>query len=351
MFRKFDFCSLALLLAPVLCGSAAGQGSLDRVFLAKGAPSQGIITEMGRDKVVLNASGVGRDFATNEIVQITYADEPQELTSARNSVRAKNYNQALIELRKLDAAPPARDVIKQDVAYLKAICLARLAMTEGGDKAAAIAAMRAFATSAPQNYHFYDVAETLGDLAVASGNNADAARFYTAIAKAPWGDFQLRGNNAIGRALMAEKQFDQAVASFDAVLASELATPEATQQKQMATVGKAVCQAETGKADQAVATLQDIIAKSDPQEAVLFARTYNALGRCYLKQNKTKEALLAFLHTDVMFSGDPEAHAEALFYLSNLWVEVNKRERADNARNTLQQRYAGSQWSNPNRKP
>lgn len=349
MFRKFSLCSVSLLFL-ALSGSAA-RAQFDRVFLAKGAPNQGIITEMGRDKIVLDMSGVGREFPVNEIVRISYADEPTELNNARTAVAQRNYNAALTELRKLDAAPPARDVIKQDVDYFKALCQAKLAMTEGGDKAAATAAMRAFATSAPQNFHFYDVAETLGDLAVASGNYADAARFYGPIAGAPWGDYKMRGNNAIGRALSAEKKYAEAQTSFEAVLANELATPEAAQQKLLATVGKSLCLAETGKADQGIAALQDIIAKNDPQDVNLFARTYNALGRCYLKQNKPKDALLAFLHTDMLFYAEPDAHAEALFYLSSLWNDVNKADRAVTARSTLQQRYAGSVWNNPNRKP
>ena len=97
--------------------------------------------------------------------------------------------------------------------------------------------------------------------------------------------------------------------------------------------------------DEGVALLQDIINKNDPQDAPLFARTYNALGRCYLKLNKPKDALLAFLHTDVLFSGDAEAHAEALYHLSKLWSDMNKSDRAVAARTTLRERYAGSIWA------
>jgi len=347
MLRQLVFCSLPAVLLLGLHGQSRGQ--TDRVFGAKAQPTQGIIVEMGRDKVVLDMSGVKRDFPVNEITQISFADEPSDLNSARNAVRLRNYNQALTELRKLDAAPPARDVIKQDVEYYKALCLAKLAMSEGGDKAAATTAMLNFARAYPQNYHFYELAEMMGDMAASSGNSTDAAKYYGPVAAAPWPEYQMRGNNAIGRTLLSDKQFDQALTSFDKVLASELATPEAAQQKQMASVGKAVCQAETGKADQAVTALQEIIAKNDPQDAALFARTYNALGRCYLKQNKPKDALLAFLHTDVLFYADPDAHAEALFYLSTLWNDMNKTERAVAASNTLKTRYAGSVWNH--RKP
>jgi hypothetical protein len=106
-----------------------------------------------------------------------------------------------------------------------------------------------------------------------------------------------------------------------------------------------VALAETGKADEAIKQLQELIRKNDPQDAVLFARAYNALGRCYLKQNKPKDALLALLHTDVLFYSDADAHAEALYHLSKLWNEVNKSDRALAARTTLRERYAGSVWA------
>src|SRR5688572_13497017 len=66
-------------------GSALAQG-VDQVFLAKGPPSRGTIADAGmsRDKVQLDSGGAGRDIWVNEIVRITYKDEPTELNSGRN---------------------------------------------------------------------------------------------------------------------------------------------------------------------------------------------------------------------------------------------------------------------------
>lgn len=322
---------------------------MDQIFPVKGTPSRGTIQTDGmtHDKVALDMSGISRPFEVNEIVRITFAGEPQELVAGRNNFLQKNYNQALVDLKKLDGQKIDRAFIRQDIEFYKAASLCRLALSEGGDKSTASNTLYNFVKSAPQTYHFYEAAEMLGDLAMASGKWADAAKFYgpTGLAGAPWADYQLRANNATGRAHIGEKQYDQALEKFKAVLSSDLSTPEAVRQKNLANVGKAVCLAETGKVDEAVTLLKDLIDKNDPQDAVLFARAYNALGRCYLKQNKAKDAVLALLHTDVLFYSDADAHAEALYHLSKLWSDVNKSDRAVAARNTLRERYAGSIWA------
>ena len=126
---------------------------------------------MTRDKVTLDS----REIAVNEIVRITFKGEPPGLAAARNNVIQRNYNQALTELARLDGQQVSREFVRQDIEYYKALCQCKLAMSEGGDKTAAMNAMLNFVRAAPQSYHFYEAAETLGDLAMASGKWADVA--------------------------------------------------------------------------------------------------------------------------------------------------------------------------------
>lgn len=345
MLRKVVALSLPSLVFVLFGGWDAAFGQFDQIYQSKGVPSKGSITEMSKDQVTLEMSGVARPFGVNEIVRITYIDEPTELNNARNAVLQRNWNQAEIELKKLDGQTFARDLIRQDVEYYKALCLAKKAMTEGGDKTAASTAMLNFVRVAPNNYHFYDAAEILGDLAVSAGAFDKAVTYYKPIASAPFGDYQMRAGNAVGRALIAQSKFDEASQQFDEVLAVDLNTAEAMREKQFATIGKAQCLAELGKPAEGITMLQDLINKNDPADGVLFGRTYNALGKCYLKSNKPKDARDAFLFTEILFPNDSEAHAEALYHLSKLWSDLNKSDRAVAARNTLRERYPGSIWS------
>ena len=79
------------------------------------------------------------------------------------------------------------------------------------------------------------------------------------------------------------------MAAYDLILSSGLNTPEAVEQKMQATVGRAVCLAATGKHDEGITIIEDLIAKNDPNDASLFGRAYNALGACYLKAGKPQE--------------------------------------------------------------
>jgi tetratricopeptide (TPR) repeat protein len=346
LFRSLKVLTAAAVLVAGPAWFAQAQ-SLDSVYSTKGgAPSKGTVTEaMTRDQVTLDMAGVPRQFPVNEIARIIYGDEDNSLTNARNSVVAKNYNAALEELKKLTPEVLSRVHMQQDAAFYKALCELKLAMTEGGDKAKADAAMKQFLVSSPNSYHYYEAAELVGDLALSMGKYDDAVKAYGAVSRAPFEDYQMRANNAAARALVASKNYPDALTRFQAVLDAGLTTPEAAQQKVFATIGKAQCLGETGKPDEGIKMLEEIIAKNDPADAKLFGRTYNALGACQMKAGRPKEALLAYLHTDVLFYADSEAHAESLYWLTKLWTDLNKADRATQTRNTLRERYAGSLWN------
>lgn len=346
--RLLSIVTLALLAWAA--SPAAAWAQLDQVVL-RGQPAakKGVVKEITKEEVTLETNGVPQAYGVNEIVRINFDDEPIELNNARNAIATGKFDLALEELKKLDGKPQKNRNVAADIGFYKAYCQARHVMNVGGDRAAPLAKLLDWAKAYPTSYHFYEAAETLGDLSVAEGDFAKAATYYGSLAGSKFPDLQMRGNIAVGRALLSEKKFPEALAKFEAVIASSENSPGAVAQKQLASVGKAVCLAETGKPDEGIAILQAIIKDNSPEEdKLLFARAYTALGNCYLKQGKNKEALQAFLFTDILFDIDPDAHAEALYRLSKLWETVNKSDRAKDAKSMLQERYAGSVWAGMN---
>jgi tetratricopeptide (TPR) repeat protein len=168
---------------------------------------------------------------------------------------------------------------------------------------------------------------------------------YAELAKAPWPEYQMRAAVAIGRTLQLQDKHAEAVQKFDSVLKMSDDNDAAKAQKLSATLGKAVSLAATSPVDDAVKMIEDVIQNADPEQKEIQAQAYNALGTCYEKAGKSKDALLAFLHVDLLYNTVPDAHAEALSHLIPLWSAVGQEARAREARQTLQEKYANTRWA------
>ncbi|MEX2308468.1 MAG: tetratricopeptide repeat protein [Pirellulales bacterium] len=296
--------------------------------------------------VTLNKGLPGsRTIAVNELKSVQFDGEPPELSQARVNAANGAYKNALALLAKVDPRSVRRDYIKQDIEFYKAWCAAKLALAGDGEIADAGGQLNTFVRSYPQNFHCLAAVEMMGDLLMAGQRYEQAQKQYADLAKAPWPNYKMRAAVAIGRSLQAQGKHPVAVQQFDAALAITDDSADSQNQRLAATLGKAVSLAETGGIDDAVKIIEKVIHDADPQQKELHARAYNALGRCYEKAGKTKDALLAYLHVDVLYNNVPEAHAEALAQLAPLWKAIGQDERARESRQLLEERYGSSRWA------
>ena len=336
---------LVLLTMLLLAGQANAQS--DQIQTTRGARLEGEITDVSPVAVALDVRGSKRTIGVNEIKHITFAEDPAALKAGRARILVGKYDAGLADLQMVNPAEIQRDLVLRDLQYYLAFAEGKLALSTGGDKAKAVESMLAFVRAAPRSYHFFDAAELLGDLSVAQGEFTQAVKFYGAIsAKAPWPDYTMSARMAEARVTIAQGDYARAEQIYEAVLAEESASQEAKRQKLLAQVGKARCLAETGSPDQAIAAIESVIEKNDASDVELFGRAYNALGDCYTKAGKPQDALLAYLHVDILFYAQPEIHAEALYHLADLWKELKNQDRSVAAKKLLDERYAGSLWAN-----
>jgi len=155
----------------------------------------------------------------------------------------------------------------------------------------------------------------------------------------------MRAGVAIGRARLAQPGKEkEAKAAFDAALKIPGQGEAYDLLKLSATLGLAQCLA-ADEPDAAVKMVNDILAKADIEDTELHARAYNALGIAHRKAGRNTEALMAFLHVDVLYFAVPEAHAEALYNLAQLWDKRQKPNRARRAKQILAEQYSNSRWS------
>lgn len=337
---------LAAVFALLVASSTFAQ---DTVFKKGNQSERGTVTGMTKKGVTLASNGGDQTISANDILRISYTDEPQEMGDIRKAVHESNYKSALQDIGKINLASVDREFLRQEIEYFKALSLAKLAMTEGGDKAAAEKELLNFVKKYKDSYRFFTVAELLGDVASSAGKFPEAEKYYAPVTGAEWDDMRLRATVSLGRALASQGKSAEALAKFEAVVNDPVNTADTAPMKQLATVGKAAAMVETGKADEAIKMLNDqggIIATNDPfKDKVLMARSYNTLGNAYLKQGKKKEALVSFLFTHLLFFNDPDAHAEALYNIAKLYADAERSDKSLEARTTLTQRYAGSVWA------
>ncbi|GEM_PF-220435 len=343
------------LLTPLLLLAllAPGRAGADSIHLKDGKELTGTIPQGGitRTEIKIQRAGKTETVPVNQIQWISLDQkEPPALRTVRRLVVNGNYDMALRNFERYKDLDPGnvKDLlVKQEVEFYKALALAGKALQSGDENALKEAgkAMTTFLNNNQGSWHYFEANEMIGRLLSALNRPDRAVEYYAKLEEAPWPDVKLRGKVLQAQSLLRQKKADQALGQFQQVINQAQGKPELNSLLLSATVGKAEALAAQGKFDQAVPLLEGIVAKASPTDYELRARLYNALGRCHLAANKPREALLAFLHVDLLYHRSAEQHAEALYHLIQLWRKLGRPERADEAHARLMTRYKSSPWA------
>ncbi|MDV6031730.1 tetratricopeptide repeat protein [Stieleria sp.] len=318
------------------------QAQLDRVYTHdSGTASSGTITTVTKNGIQLKVGSNTKNFSEDEIRKVAFQGDPPPLARAREFAIDGQYEQALDELKALDFNTISRELIKVDATYYRFLSRAKLALAGQGDRKAATAEGLSFAGSNRDSYHFYSVAKLLGDLALAQKQHAKALQFYGALAQAPSTESKIQSRYLIGVTLLEQDDIPGAEKAFSDVASVEVNSTSALRLKTLAKAGQAVALAKGGKAKEGLELADKLITELNPTDIEMSAKIYNAQGASYEAAGDIEGAILAYLHTHLMFSGQPDAHATALSRLVELWPKVGRTERAAEARQELQTRYPG----------
>lgn len=311
---------------------------------------RGLVSATAPGTVTMTVNGVAQDpVASDQIKRLTFAEEPGELRRGRDAIVEQRFEDAKTELAKIPAGNyPA--LVQQDIDFFRAYAAARLALagSPGASATEAAAAIVAFTRANPQSWHYFDARRAAGDLAALTGNYAYAASAYGELAQsAPSTAMKIEGKLLEANALMRQDKHQEALDAYALVAGANANGDSAIEKlKDFAKVGQATATAFVGQPADAVKQLNDIIATTDPtKDQILYAKIYNGLGAAHEKANQPQEALHAYLHVDLLFFQDPEAHAEALYHLTKLWSSLNQNQRSLDARQVLRERYGASAWA------
>lgn len=309
---------------------------------ASGGQINGTITSESPAEVKIKpAVGPEQTVPVDQIAEVTYDGLPPSYALAESRLNAGNLAEAAELFGKAAGEAKGKTSIERAAQYGRARALAELGLVDPARADEAVGALEAFVKANGTARQLGPALIELARLHLARGDTARAGEALAQLkTRVPW---------AAGRAAVLEARVqakagdhDAAISALDAILA---AAPKGSPQAREATLAKAESLAATKKFAEAEAAVQEVIAESDPEDDAIQAEAHNTLGDCLRAAGRPKDALIAYLKTDVLYDGARDQHARALAEIAALWTELKQDARATEVRARLKQLYPQSPYA------
>ncbi|HWL11109.1 MAG TPA: hypothetical protein VNQ76_22060 [Planctomicrobium sp.] len=348
--KKTPFRIVWTLLCSALLAGSIHAADLDTVYRpgdSKGFAGQ--ISNVSKTEVVITQRVGNKEerFPGNEVARIEFQGEPPVLNLARGNENAGRLQEALTGYQEALAAG-GNETIKTEINYLIARVLSKMAQADPTKAAAAIEKLNGLTNNARDHYRFYPTQLLLGETALLIHDHNTAEAAFDRVQQAPWEEYKMRGKNGTARTLVDQQKYDQAKPLFDAIAVTKAKTPAEQTAVLEAMLGQAECLQMQTQIEPAIEILQKVVSQATAGDTRVLAQSYLQLGSAYaIDGQKNKEALLAYLHVDVIpsLAAQSDLHAEALYNLAKLWPAVGQPARGAEASGKLMQDYATSEWA------
>jgi len=341
---KCPIWSSLILLTVLQILSVSNLEAADTIYqYNSSSPLLGDVSGYTKTELTFKRGATETKIPANEIQRVRWDGEPPQLNIARNQEANGNYAEALEEYKKSQANASAN--LKKDLQFMIARATAKSAQSNPAALDSGIKMLDEFIKANGDHYQYYPAMKLLGEAYLAKKDYPAANTAFGTVERSPWKDYQMDAKNLKARVLLAQGDTKGALAAFTAITKMDAKTEPEQASKRAAQLGSALCLEKEGKQKEAIAILDEVIKTTSSQQSPLLAEAYLRMGDCYRELGESKEALIAYLHIDVLFPTEPAVHAEALYHLSTLWGKVQKPERGVEARAVLQQQYPDSEWT------
>jgi tetratricopeptide (TPR) repeat protein len=306
---------------------------------APGGRVRGQVQSESPGEVVVKLGAGSQTVPVDQVTSIRYDGQPASLALAESRAAAGQLAEAAELYKKAAAEAAGKPLIAQAAQFHQAKALADLALADPGRAAEAIGLLESFAHSYPTSRHLAAALEGLARLQVQKGEFAQVERTIAELAKLPrCGD---RAAVLRARAFARQDDHARAIAELDRLIAG---APDGSARKREARLAKAESLAGQKKFREAEADLRAVIEATPAEDFQAQSAAYNTLGDCLRAAGQPKDALLAYLHTDILYPKDREQHPRALARIAQLWRELKRDDYADEAWQRLKQEYPKSPW-------
>lgn len=321
--------------------------SVDIVARKSGGRVAGKITGSTKTELTIKpTTGDAVAIPANDIASVDWDDATADLKLGLAAENAGRFDQALQRITKSKSdTSTTNDVLKTEFDYLLARVQARQALGDPSKRAAALQEMQAFAKSATNHFRYYEAVAWIGQLQLAEQDFAAARTTFEQLAQAPWNDVKLSAQIASGRILMGEGKLEEATQAFEAAIQAAGNNPAEKARRYEAMLGKARALVQQSKHDEALKVLEEVIDQAPADDSALQAEAYVLQGHALQALGRNKDAVLAYLHVDILYPKEAALHAESLYHMTRLWKLVQFPERSLDAEAKLQSNYPNSEWT------
>lgn len=333
-------CVLFLLPALALAQTA------DQVVLipgsalkAPGGRFRGQVTTESPTEVKLTLGANVQTVPVDQIVTIIYAGMPAKMTQAESRENAGALGEAAELYKQSAVEAAAKPLIVQFAQFSQARLIADLALADPARVNDAITLLETFTKANGTSRHIIPSLELLARLQLVKGSTDATGKTIDALAKYPIA----ADRAAVLRARVLAKKGDHAAAitEFEKLIAS---ASDGSAKKREGQLARAESLAALKKYDEARQALEKVIEATPAEDYVAQSAAYNTLGDCLRSAGMPKEALFAYLHTDVLYSKDKEQHPRALAQIAQLWKILKREDRAEETLDRLKQEYPQSPY-------
>ncbi|WP_240910908.1 tetratricopeptide repeat protein [Paludisphaera soli] len=306
----------------------------------QGGAVRGLVTAESPEQVVVSLGNSTINVPTDQIDSIEYQGQPASMQLGETNAAAGRAAEALAQFKKAATEAAGKPFVVEAAQFREAATLADLALTEPDRAKEALATLAAFLQAHPKGRHVVPARETLArlqlhaqDLKGAEANIAELAKLAPGAEKA-----------AVLKARLLLKSGDPASAGADLDRLIAAATDGSPRQVELKLV-KAETLIAASKSDEAESLVRQVIAAADADDAAVQSRAYNTLGDSLSAAARPKDALLAYLHVDLLYGKDKEEHPRALRRIEQIFRKMGQLPRADEYAQRLKQDYPNSVWA------
>ena len=227
----------------------------------------------------------------------------------------------------------------QAALFREAEVLTDLALIEPERAKEAKERLTRFVQAYPNGRHIAAARGCLARLQLNAGDYKGAEATIAELAKIP-----KAGERAAvlkTKILARQGKYSEAIAELDRLIASY---PKGSERQRDAMLAKSESLAGMKQFKEAETLVRQVIQGNPSEDAAAQAPAYNTLGDCLRAANRPKDALLAYLHTDLLYSKDKEEHPRALHQIAALFRQLKQDGRADEFAKRLKDEYPRSPW-------